>query len=121
MSWWRLSFLPSSQALAPNSMSSARVSAEEENFMKAVVTVVGKDRVGTIAKVSALFSENDVNILDISQTIMQDMFCMIMLVQFEKGNENIGAVSEKLSQLGTEMGLSIHVQREEIFNSMHRI
>lgn len=89
--------------------------------MKAVITVIGKDRVGIIAEVSAFLAKESVNILDISQTIMQDMFCMIMLVQFEKGNENIGAVSEKLSQLGTEMGLSIHVQREEIFNSMHRI
>ena len=89
--------------------------------MKAVITVIGKDRVGIIAEVSAFLAKESVNILDISQTIMQDMFCMIMLVQFEKGNENIGTVSEKLSELGTEMGLSIHVQREEIFNSMHRI
>ena len=89
--------------------------------MKAVITVIGKDRVGIIAEVSAFLAKESVNILDISQTIMQDMFCMIMLVQFEKGNENISGISEKLSELGTKMGLSIHVQREEIFDSMHRI
>ena len=89
--------------------------------MKAVITVVGQDRVGIIAEVSAFLAKESVNILDISQTIMQDMFCMIMLVQFEKGNENISGISEKLSELGTKMGLSIHVQREEIFDSMHRI
>ena len=88
---------------------------------KTIITVVGKDCVGIIAKVCTYLAENKVNILDISQTIMQDMFCMIMLVQFENGSENIGTISEKLSALGKEMGLSIHVQREEIFNSMHRI
>lgn len=89
--------------------------------MKAVITVIGQDRVGIIAEVSSFLAKEKVNILDISQTIMQNMFCMIMLVQFEKNNENISGISEKLSSMGKEMGLSIHVQREEIFNSMHRI
>ena len=89
--------------------------------MKAVITVIGNDRVGIIAKVSGFLAENSVNILDISQTIMQNMFCMIMLVQFDKEKNNIHKVSDKLSEIGKEMGLSIHVQREEIFNSMHRI
>ncbi len=89
--------------------------------MKAVITVIGKDRRGIIAKVSTYLAEKSVNILDISQTIMQEMFCMIMLVEFESEESNISLVSEELSQLGTESGLSIHVQREEIFSSMHRI
>ena len=87
--------------------------------MKAVVTVVGKDRVGIIAKVSSLFCDNNVNILDISQTIMQDMFTMIMLVELK--TESLKKVNEELAVLVDEMNLSIHLQNEELFNSMHRI
>lgn len=87
--------------------------------MKAVVTVVGRDRVGIIAKVSSLFCENNVNILDISQTIMQDMFTMIMLVELK--TESLKKVNEELGVLADEMNLSIHLQNEELFNSMHRI
>ena len=87
--------------------------------MKAVITVIGKDKVGIIANVSTYLAENSVNILDISQTIMQDMFCMIMLVKLEK--ENVGEVSGGLEKLGEKLGLSIHLQREELFESMHRI
>ncbi len=87
--------------------------------MKAVVTVVGKDRVGIIAKVSTLFCENDINILDISQTIMQDMFTMIMLV--ELSTKGVKKVNEELDVLAKEMNLSIHLQNEELFSSMHRI
>ncbi len=89
--------------------------------MKAVITVVGQDKVGIIAKVSGLLFENNINILDITQTIMQNMFCMIMLVRFEDSTVDIKGISEKLSVIEKEMGLSIHVQREEIFGSMHRI
>lgn len=88
--------------------------------MKAVITVIGKDRVGIIAEVSAFLAANSVNILDISQTIMQDMFCMIMLVKLLPDG-SISEISDKLSALGESSALSIHVQREEIFNSMHRI
>ena len=87
--------------------------------MKAVVTVVGKDRVGIIAKVSTLFYENDINILDISQTIMQDMFTMIMLV--ELSTKGVKKVSDELDVLAKEMNLSNHLQNEELFSSMHRI
>ena len=89
--------------------------------MKAVVTVIGKDRKGIIAKISNILFENGVNILDISQTIMQDMFTMIMLVNFENDNVTVKQISEKFEQAEKDMGLSIHVQREEIFTSMHRI
>ncbi len=89
--------------------------------MKAVVTVIGKDQKGIIAKVSNILFENEVNILDISQTIMQDMFTMIMLVNFESETVTLKQVVDKLEEAEKEMGLSIHVQREEIFTSMHRI
>ncbi len=87
--------------------------------MKAVVTVVGKDRVGIIARVSSLFCENNVNILDISQTIMQDMFTMIMLVELNK--DSLKQINDELMALAEEMSLSIHLQNEKLFNSMHRI
>ena len=86
---------------------------------KAVITVIGKDTVGIIAKVSNLLFENNINILDISQTIMQDLFTMIMLVDIK--NVQVGDLQEKLDVIAKEMNLSIRVQNEEIFNSMHRI
>lgn len=89
--------------------------------MKAVITVVGQDKVGIIARVSGLLFENDINILDITQTIMQNMFCMIMLVDITNSAADIKRLGELLNEIGTEMGLSIHVQREEIFGSMHRL
>ena len=89
--------------------------------MKAVATVIGKDKVGINAKVSTYFAENGINILDISQTIMQDMFCMIMLVEISKDAKRMDEIVEGLNKLGEEMGLSIHMQREELFQSMHRI
>ena len=89
--------------------------------MKAIVTVVGKDQKGIIAKVSNILFENSVNIIDISQTIMQDMFTMIMMVEFDRKDVSISDINDKLAVAEKEMGLSIHVQREEIFQSMHRI
>lgn len=89
--------------------------------MKAVVTVIGKDQKGIIARISNILFENDVNILDISQTIMQDMFTMIMLVDIESETVTFKQIVEKLEEAEKEIGLSIHVQREEIFTSMHRI
>lgn len=89
--------------------------------MKAIVTVVGKDKKGIIAKVSNALFENDVNIADISQTIMQDMFTMIMMVEFDETTVSVTDIEKKLEATRDEMGLEIHVQREEIFSSMHRI
>ncbi len=89
--------------------------------MKAVVTVVGKDKKGIVAKISNILFENDFNILDLSQTIMQDMFTMIMLVECGDNADALKSLNEKLKAAGDEMELSIHVQREEIFSSMHRI
>lgn len=89
--------------------------------MKAIVTVVGKDKKGIIAKVSNVLFESEVNIIDISQTIMQDMFTMIMMVEFDDANASVTDIDKKLEAVEKEMGLKIHVQREEIFSSMHRI
>ena len=87
--------------------------------MKAVVTVVGKDKPGIIAKVSNVLFENGVNILDISQTIMQELFTMIMLV--ETPSATVKNLSGKLDDVAKEIGVSIHLQNEEVFSSMHRI
>ena len=87
--------------------------------MKAVVTVVGKDRTGIIAKVSTLLYENDINILDISQTIMQDLFTMIMLVDMP--SSSVKDITAKLDSVAEEIGVSIHLQNEKLFSSMHRI
>lgn len=89
--------------------------------MKAVITVLGDDKVGIIAKVSTYLAENSINILDISQTIMQDVFTMIMLVDLEKSSKKVSEVSEDLDKCGEEMGVSISIKHEDLFNSMHRI
>ncbi len=89
--------------------------------MKAIVTVVGKDKKGIIARVSNVLYESGVNIADISQTIMGDMFTMIMMVEFDGGEISVQDISDNLAAAEKEMGLTIHVQREEIFTSMHRI
>ena len=90
-------------------------------MIKAVITVVGHDRVGIIAAVSARLAEFNVNILDISQTVMQDYFTMITMTDISNLNTDFGEFSDSLSQLGEEIGMKIRVQHEDIFNSMHRI
>ena len=89
--------------------------------MKAVITVVGKDRTGIIAKVSTYLAEKEINILDISQTIMQELFTMMMLVDTKDSGVHAKELSDELSALGEDMGLSINIQHEELFSSMHRV
>jgi len=89
--------------------------------MKAVITVVGKDRTGIIARVSNYLADQGVNILDISQTIMQELFTMIMLVDTQNSEIGIEALSADLNKIGEEMSLTIHIQHEGLFTSMHRI
>ena len=89
--------------------------------MNAIVTVVGQDKVGIIAAVCALLAENNVNILDISQTILQGSFTMVMAVDVGASKAPIGELRELLEQLGERMDISIRIQREEIFDAMHRI
>lgn len=85
----------------------------------AVVTVVGNDTVGIIARVSAVLSEHEANILDISQTVLSGMFNMIMIVDISLSA--FAQLSDNLVALGNEMGLQIRIQRSEIFDAMHRI
>ena len=89
--------------------------------MRAVVTVTGKDNKGIIAKVSGFLAEKKVNIEDISQTILQDFFAMIMLVDISETEESISQLSAECAELGTKIGMSIYVQHEDIFNAMHSI
>lgn len=89
--------------------------------MKAIITVNAKDTVGIIAFISSYLAQHNVNILDISQTIMQDYFVMIMLVDFEKSDLAFDELRAKLVALGEEKNVVIHVQREDIFQAMHRI
>ena len=89
--------------------------------MKAIVSVIGKDKKGIIATVSGVLFENDINILDISQTIMQDeYFTMVMMVELSK-DQTVESVNKKLSVVAEKLGVDIRIQHEDIFNSMHRI
>lgn len=88
---------------------------------KTVVTVVGKDSVGIIAKVCTYLANNSVNILDISQTIVQDYFNMMMIVDMNNASKTFGEVQTELDKLGEEIGVAIKCQHEDIFNKMHRI
>ena len=88
---------------------------------KTIITVVGKDTVGIIAGVCSYLAENNVNILDISQTIVQEYFNMMMIVDCNKTSKPIYELSDDLDKLGEKIGVSIKMQHEDIFNSMHRI
>ena len=92
-----------------------------EHRMKAIITVLGKDRVGIIAGVSSLLARWNVNVLDISQTILQENFTMVMLADLENCSLSFAELTEKLSALGAEMDIAIRMQREDIFNAMHKI
>lgn len=88
---------------------------------KGIITVVGKDSVGIIAKVCAYLAENQINILDISQTIVQDYFNMMMVVDMNKMEKKFSQVAEELKEVGVSIGVDIHCQNEEIFEKMHRL
>ena len=89
--------------------------------MKAVITVIGKDTVGILAKVSGICSESNVNIVEVTQSILQDMFCMIMLADTSAATVPFTQLAESLENYGKENNLSIHAMHEDIFNSMHKI
>ena len=89
--------------------------------MKAIITVIGKDKSGIIASVCTLLAERKINILDISQTVMEGFFTMTMLVDLTESTEDFAKVSDALNAKGEEMGLSIRIQREDIFDLMHRV
>ncbi len=88
---------------------------------KTIITVVGTDKVGIIAKVCNYLADNQINILDISQTIVQGYFNMMMIVNAEESAKDLTSISKELSALGDEIGVLIRVQHEDIFNKMHRI
>ena len=88
---------------------------------KTVITVVGKDTVGIIAKVCTYLADNSINILDISQTIVQGFFNMMMIVDTNQTSKDFGVIVDELAKLGEDIGVVIKCQKEEIFDSMHRI
>ena len=89
--------------------------------MKAIVTVVGKDAVGIIAGVCVELANYNVNVLDISQTVMQGYFTMMMVVEVSESKLPLAELAQKMEEKGKEMGLSIRLQREDIFQAMHRV
>lgn len=89
--------------------------------MRAVVTVTGKDKKGIIAKVSAFLADRGVNIEDISQTILSEYFAMIMIVNFSSATTELSSLAEECAALGKQIGMSIYVQHEDIFNAMHNV
>lgn len=89
--------------------------------MRAVVSVIGKDKIGIIAKVSHSLSQRNINILDISQTILDEFFTMIMLVDLEKIDISFQELTEELEQIGQDIGVSVKIQHKDIFDAMHQI
>ena len=89
--------------------------------MKAIITVIGKDQVGIMYKVSGVLNEYDVNIEDVTQTLMQDYFTMLMLVKIDESKTKFRQLQDALEDMGAENGLSIRIQKEEIFDTMHKV
>ncbi|SER70492.1 ACT domain-containing protein [Lachnobacterium bovis] len=88
---------------------------------KSIITVVGQDTVGIIAKVCTYLAESEINVLDISQTIVSGYFNMMMIVDMQNAKKEFAVINEEMEKLGEEIGVSVKCQREEIFNMMHRI
>ncbi len=88
--------------------------------MRAVVTVVGKDKTGIIARVSGLFYEKEINILDISQKLMQNVFTMISLVDLEKSSVDFDTLTKELEKVGEELNVSINILPEDMFKNVHK-
>lgn len=89
--------------------------------MKAVVAVIGKDTVGILAKITAICAECDANVMDVTQTIMQELFAMTMMIDITGINTDYNTLAARLKAAGEEMNLQVFVMHEDIFNSMHRI
>ncbi|HIS24959.1 MAG TPA: ACT domain-containing protein [Candidatus Faeciplasma gallinarum] len=89
--------------------------------MKAVISVIGKDAVGILAKVSSMCAQYNANVTEVTQSVLQDVFAMVMLVDISKLSIPLSELSDKMSELGKSMGLSIFVMHEDIFNTMHHI
>lgn len=89
--------------------------------MRAVITVIGRDAVGILAKVSAVCAENNANVTEVTQSVLQDMFAMIMLVDISNLKGDFSGLSDSMTKLGESQGLKILTMHEDIFNTMHRI
>ncbi len=89
--------------------------------MRAVITVVGKDMVGILSGVSEACAKNSVNIIEVSQSILQELFCMIMLVDLGDSGIDVARLSEQLKEFGAQKALQINVMHEDVFNTMHHI
>ena len=90
--------------------------------MKAVITVLGKDTVGILAKVSAFCAERNMNIVEVTQSVLQDMFAMVMLVEFDRSDvPSFEKLNADFDAFGQSIGTKIHIMHEDIFNSMHKI
>lgn len=102
-------------------MKSIKGKESDGKFETAVVTVIGKDKVGIIAGVSTLLSDSGINIMDISQTIIKDVFTMIMLVEFPEQFSDFIKVRDDLGKLGDTLDVTISIQHSDVYNAMHRI
>ncbi len=89
--------------------------------MKAVITVIGHDTVGILHKVSGICADHNVNVIEVTQSVLQDMFAMIMMVDISRISSDFSALSDEMAALGKAEGLAIHCMHEDIFNSMHTI
>jgi ACT domain-containing protein len=89
--------------------------------MRAVITVIGKDMVGILARVSSICYDNNINITEVTQSVLQDVFAMIMLVDISSSKITCAELSDKMNTLGGSLGLVIHVMHEDLFNCMHKI
>lgn len=89
--------------------------------MKGIITVVGKDKVGIIAKICSFLSKENINILDISQTIVHGYFNMMMIVDLSEAKDDFIEIIDQISELATEIGVDIRLQNQDIFDNMHRI
>lgn len=106
---------------SPDNSENQEKPANRSSSDTVVITVVGKDKVGIIATVSTMLAKEGMNILDISQTILQDIFTMIMLVRLPEDNRDFADLKNKFDILGRDLGVSIMLQHSDIFNAMHRI
>jgi ACT domain-containing protein len=104
-----------------NLLKTKRRKKETGNMKKAVISVVGKDKVGIIFNVCKYLTENQINILDIAQTIVQDWFNMIMVVNMQESQKDFSEIASELKQVGEEIGVTVTLQKEEIFDMMHRL
>lgn len=89
--------------------------------MKAIVTVIGKDEIGILSKVSSACAKVHANILEVTQSVLQDVFAMIMLIEIDSSKVMLSEVQKELEEAGNSMGMKVHVMHEDIFNSMHKI